>query len=500
MPFTRRSVLSNLARAAVASTLPRSLAFAQSSDTQDPALHDPLRPAFHYLPTRNWINDPCAPVFFRGQYHMFHQYNPHAAVWGDMHWAHATSPDMVHWTRRPVALAPTPGGPDSAGCFTGSAFFHNGAPAIIYTGVEAVPHNQATLSDGTHNFRETQLLATSSDTTLGAWRKHPQPVIPSPPPGMKVTGFRDPTPFTHADTQYLVVGSGIAGKGGMVLLYRAGRLPNGAPDLTQWEYLHPLAEGQRSGARTSATDPVDTGEMWECPDFFPLGDRHVLIYSTERKTLWQVGDLDPKTLRFHPTASGQLDQGRSFYAPKTQLDAHGNRILWGWLNETRPQAEFSAAGWSGMISLPRVLTLDGGDLRMHPLPALQQLRTSAPGEQINEFTATLQQTHDGNVAPPFVLSDSHGPLFGIQNGDITSNFHTVGVPVGLIRPPRQLGERASLHIFFDGSVMEIFLDGRFCHTHRFYTRSPNAPVLSLWLPSSRVLDPRSFSLKPIWPA
>lgn len=138
------------------------------------------------------MNDPCAPIFHRGQYHIFHQYNPHSAVWGDMHWAHATSPDMVHWQRLPVALAPTPGGPDSAGCFTGSSILDNGIPAIIYTGVQTVSHAEATLSDSTHNFRESQLFARGS-ADLGTWTKHPQPVLPSPPPGLKVTGFRDPT-------------------------------------------------------------------------------------------------------------------------------------------------------------------------------------------------------------------------------------------------------------------------------------------------------------------
>ncbi len=368
MSFTRRSVLSALAATAATTALRSRLGHAQAAAAP---LHDPLRPAFHYLPERNWINDPCAPVFFRGQYHLFHQYNPHAAVWGDMHWAHAVSPDMVRWQRLPVALAPTPGGPDSEGVFTGSALFQGGKPAVIYTGVQSVTHEQATLSDGTHNFRETQLLATSSDPGLRSWTKHPQPVIPSPPPGMKVTGFRDPAPFEFAGTQYLAVGSGERGTGGMALLYRARKLPNGLADLTNWEYLHPLAKDgtfsrvpppdtanpTKSTPVATPKDPVDTGEMWECPDFFALEGRHVLIYSTRRITFWKVGDLDPKTLTFHATATGQLDQGRSFYAPKTQLDGHGNRILWGWLAETRPEAEFAAAGWAGMISLPRVLTI-----------------------------------------------------------------------------------------------------------------------------------------------
>ena len=515
--LTRRSVLSALASSAAAAAVLRSpFAHGQSPEPEASPLHDPLRPAFHYLPARNWLNDPCGPIFWRGQYHLFHQYNPHAAVWGDMHWAHATSPDMVHWRRLPVALAPTPG-PDSAGCFTGSALLHNGQPAILYTGVEAVPHDQATLSDGTHNFRETQILATPADPNLGSWNKHPQPVVPSPPPGMQVTGFRDPAPFQHAGSQYLVIGSGQRGTGGMALLYRARKLPDGTDDLTQWEYLHPLAQDTTFSPPNTSTapqadtpnptkttpvdtpkDPVDTGEMWECPDFFALGGRHVLIYSTRRITFWQVGDLDPATLRFHATAAGRLDQGRSFYAPKTQLDAHGNRILWGWLAETRPEAEFAAAGWAGMISLPRVLTVSNGELRMRPLPALEQLRTASPGNQIHEFTATLQQQPAAaGPAAPYILRDATGPLLEIRSGDAIALTDETAARTPI---DAHLPNSAPLHAFFDNSVLELFLGDNLCFTHRFYRRDPSTPVATLTLPGNRlVVSPRALSLRGIWP-
>ncbi len=101
--------------------------------------------------------------------------------------------------------------------------------------------------------------------------------------------------------------------------------------------------------------------MWECPDFFPLEGKHVLIHSTEGKTMWQIGTLDRDAMLFHAESEGLLDHG-AYYAPKTQLDAHGNRILWGWIQETRPQAEYSAAGWAGMMSLPRRLSIANGAL------------------------------------------------------------------------------------------------------------------------------------------
>ena len=152
---------------------------------------DPLRPQFHLLPAKNWMNDPNGPIYWKGHYHMFFQYNPNAAVWGDMHWAHAVSDDMIHWRHLPIALAPSPGWDDADGCFTGSAVDDNGVATILYTGVKTVPPERATLRDGVHNFREVQCLATSSDPQLRTWNKWKAPVI-EPPQDPRLTGFRDP--------------------------------------------------------------------------------------------------------------------------------------------------------------------------------------------------------------------------------------------------------------------------------------------------------------------
>src|ERR1700676_4457625 len=109
MQTTRRNfLLVTAASGVLASVPPRSWPLSPG-DLQPRLSADPLRPQFHLLPTKNWMNDPNAPIFWKGAYHMFYQYNPGAAVWGDMHWAHATSEDMIHWRHLPVALAATPG-------------------------------------------------------------------------------------------------------------------------------------------------------------------------------------------------------------------------------------------------------------------------------------------------------------------------------------------------------------------------------------------------------
>jgi beta-fructofuranosidase len=337
---------------------------------------DPMRPQYHLQPKHGWMNDPCGPIFWKGRYHMFLQYNDEP-VPGVKLWAHATSPDMVHWHRQPIALAPTPGGPDAQGCWTGTAAVVDGKPTFLYTGVVNSPPDHATLRDGSTYLRESVCMAIAEDDALLRWRKLSQPVIAAPPPGMQVTGFRDPSPWRdggpgqgNEDHWYLIVASGQRGVGGMVLLYKSA-------DFHHWEYLHPLARGKWNGRQT---DVVGSGEMWECPDFFALDGKHVLIHSTEGKTIWQVGTLDRDSMLFHAENEGLLDHG-AYYAPKSQLDAKGNRILWGWITETRPQAEYAAAGWSGMMSLPRRLSIANGALVMAPSPEIASLRTGPAPEQ-----------------------------------------------------------------------------------------------------------------------
>src|SRR5580704_9608334 len=185
MPINRRLFLKSSAAAATITALrPKNLFAQNDAALQSNLAADPLRPQFHLLPAKNWMNDPNGPIFWRGKYHMFFQYNPNSAVWGDMHWNHAVTDDMIHWKHEPIALAPTPGGDDSDGCFTGTA-------TSIYTGVKSVSADRATLRDGHHNFRETQLLATSKDPNLLTWQKLDKPVI-EPPQDPNLTGFRDP--------------------------------------------------------------------------------------------------------------------------------------------------------------------------------------------------------------------------------------------------------------------------------------------------------------------
>src|SRR5436309_13933314 len=211
MRILRRDFVRTLSASSAWASLPPFLW--KSEDLRERLVADPLRPQYHLLPAKNWMNDPNGPIHWNGRYHTFFQYNPNTAVWGDMHWAHAVSDDMIHWRHLPVALAPTPGWDDADGCFTGSAADDHGTATVLYTGVKSCAPEQATLRDGVHNFREVQCLATSSDPQLLTWNKWKQPVI-QPPSEPGLTGFRDPFLWREDNQWYLGVGSGLAKQGG----------------------------------------------------------------------------------------------------------------------------------------------------------------------------------------------------------------------------------------------------------------------------------------------
>jgi beta-fructofuranosidase len=484
MPISRRAFLQLTSAAALAPAWTRVSAFPAVADSTlcSKLASDPLRPRYHLLPAHNWMNDPNGPIFFRGRYHMFHQYNPQAAVWGNMNWAHATSPDMIHWEHEGIAISPTADGPDRNGVFSGSAVLDHGKPTVIYTGVAPpMSESEATLRDGVHTWREVQCLAVAQDDNLRTWRKRAEPVIATPPAGLAVTGFRDPSLWREGNDWMLILGSGIRNKGGAILLYSS-------PDLRRWTYLHPLIEG--SSGKGVSVNPVDSGEMWECPDFFPIGNKHVLLISTMGKVRWKVGTYANR--RFTAEKEGVVDWG-AYYAAKTMLDGEGNRILWGWITETRTDAELLAAGWAGAMSLPRVLSLNSeNELQMEVAPAARQLRAAltrvpagatraARNKIIDEFrihdlAAELDMEFIPKVdAFSLELQSETGEDFAKISCTDKSKNRELSVNAITSTLPGAAGSLLHLHAFLDGSVLEVFANGTTSLTARIY-RVPSGPL------------------------
>jgi beta-fructofuranosidase len=411
------------------------------------------RPRYHFTPPPSWINDP-KPFFWDGAYHVYFQYCPGVPYSATKHWGHAVSRDLAHWEELPVALAPTPGGPDADGCWTGCVVEDGGAFRILYTGIPRLTRPR---------FDQVQCLATSTD--LVSWTKYPgNPVIAArqQPAGFGDT-FRDPCAWKEGDTWYCVVGGNLPEgddpyRNGAAFLYRS-------PDLIRWEYLHPLYVGP------AARD--------ECPDFFPLegpGGRKWVLLSSRGETGWAIGRYQHH--RFEPETAGTVDDGL-YYAAKTLLDDRGRRILFGWVREGRPREASVAAGWSGTFALPRVLSvLPDGALGQEPAPELAALRGAhrayggfslggGDGEQDGGTVLDVPGGDGVEVLVRFAPSEARTFGLAVQGTDEILYDRAAGTLAGR---PLTLGpqEPLTVHVYVDRSVIEVFAHGRLGKTIRTY--------------------------------
>lgn len=426
------------------------------------------------------MNDPNGAIQYAGLYHLFYQHNPRGAFSASKHWAHVVSPDMLHWQQYPHALVPQPGSYDKDGCFSGCAVVHEGIPTLIYTGVDP----------------QVQCLATSRDD-LRTWQKHPaNPVLPAPPPGLEVTGFRDPYAFRGEDGLWrILVGSGIRGVGGTALLYRSA-------DLLHWQYLNPLLVGQAA----------ETGRVWNCPSFFPLGGEHVLLVSGQ--PVWKpftfTGAFDGR--RLLPRASGLADHGGCLYAPQVFIDERGRVLLWGWLWESRPDEDILAAGWAGVMSFPRLLSLNAdGTLASSPAPEVETLRrqsTTLAAQSLPEGQRVIPALRGGCLELRARFSPRGARRFGLrvfieENGNCTRVGYdadlgevfvdrsragiSAKMAFGWPNPPfhsarlaLDAGEALELRIFLDQSVIEVFSNHGVVLSSRVYPAQPDACTVGLF--------------------
>jgi beta-fructofuranosidase len=443
---------------------------------------DHHRPIYHFTAPSNWLNDPNGLIHWRGQYHLFYQYNPDAAVHGNIHWGHAVSPDLVHWQDLPIALYPEADKPDARGVWSGCAVNDHGVPTLLYT--SAPP--------------ETQNLVRCSDDMLTFTKHAANPVIAAPPAGMAVTGFRDPFVWKEADGWYMVVGSGIKDIGGAILLYRSD-------DLLRWDYLRPIIVGKQE----------ETGTMWECPGFYPVGDKWVLYVSIIplANVEYFVGTYQDH--KFIPEFHRTLDHSTLFYAPQVFVDENERRLMFGWIRESRADHLNVQARWSGMMSIPRMLSLtDDGLICFQPAPELQALRrecqsvlniqidpSAAVGGPSGRHVEIIAEFAPENAASfgLKLLRTPDGAEETILNYDVASGLLTLdrsrstlmadGVNTALEAGKVNLkqGETLRLHIFVDGSVIEVFANGTESLTSRVYPTRPDGLGIEVFATGGSVL-------------
>ena len=333
------------------------------------------RPGFHLCARTGWMNDPNGFSFHGGQYHMFYQYHPYDSHWGPMHWGHAVSEDLLHWRYLPAAMAPDMPY-DREGCFSGSALtLVDGRQLLMYTGVA-----EEMTEEGLKKV-QTQNLAFGDGVNYRKYEKNPVITAADLPELGSRFDFRDPKIWRTDDGFMAIIANDTEGVGGRMLLFRS-------VDLTKWEYV---------GA--AATNGGRLGQMWECPDFFALDGRQVLLASAQdmlprgfeyhngNGTFYLIGDYDAETCRFTEESDHAIDYGIDFYAPQTVLTPDGRRVMIGWMqNWDTCNLHTRSIPWFGQMSVPRELSIQNGRLYQTPIRELEALR----GEGVTYENVTLE--------------------------------------------------------------------------------------------------------------
>ncbi|KAJ9443992.1 Beta-fructofuranosidase [Diplonema papillatum] len=402
---------------------------------------DEFFPAFHVRPPRNWINDPNGPVRMpSGMVHLWMQYNPDAAVWGNMSWWHAASPDYVTWVPLDVSLT-NDDVYDKGGVFSGSVTLVDGKPVLVYTCVNATGAQLQCIAAPSN----------ASDPLLLRWVKSPaNPVIPDLPAKVNGLNFRDPTTawYDSQTSRYrMAVGSSIFAQSPL----------NSSDDawaqatVLLYSTTDPTLAGGWTAESQLFSDQWNPSGNYECPDFFPIdgpagapGSQLWALKTSDgfgRHDCVRVGRYDATNGLFTPVnSSSQMVDTGNCYASKSFYDETiGERVIYGWVDEEDGGAV--QRGWAGVQTLPRsVSPAPGGDsLLIAPLAALRGLRgpavaartdTPLPSGQpvvllppAGAANATLEAQQQARVAAAFsAVPDAVVPVGAQLQQEITAAF------------------------------------------------------------------------------
>ena len=325
------------------------------------------RPEFHLSPKVGWMNDPNGFSYYKDKFHLFYQYYPYDSQWGPMHWGHAVSDDLLHWEYLPAAIAPDMPY-DYVGCFSGSAItLPDGKQLFMYTSVrkEAQP-------DGGVRDIQTQSLAVGDGMDYEKDVRNPILTAEDMPENSSPFDFRDPKMWKCEDGTYrcVIVNDRADGTGGRILLYRS-------EDGFNWEFESVMLSNDGR-----------FGKMWECPDFFTLDGKDVVLVSPQDMlpkdfeyhngdgTLCLIGKFDEETKTFIPEKDQAVDYGIDYYAMQTVEAPDGRRIMIGWMQnwDTCANNRIPKGKWFGQMSLPRELSIKDGRLIQKPVREIEKLR------------------------------------------------------------------------------------------------------------------------------
>nr|WP_301183239.1 glycoside hydrolase family 32 protein [Streptococcus suis] len=421
-----------------------------------------FRPERHFVPEIGWINDPNGFVYFKGEYHLFYQFNPYESVWGPMHWGHAKSKDLVNWEYLPVALAPDKDY-DKDGCFSGSAIVKEDTLWLMYTG-------NIVKEDG--SVRQVQNMAYSIDGIhFEKLAQNPVATEELLPEEVIANDFRDPKIFEKDGRYYSVVATKHKdGVGCIVLL--------GSDDLLDWQFESIFLKGQ-----------AHQGHVWECPDYFEVDGQEYLIVSPMRyqkedndfvninSNIFVTGHVDWDKKVFVADSFKEIDHGHDFYAAQTTQGPEGERVMIAWMHTWGRPLVTNDLGhkWFGQMTLPRLLKQGENGLRQ-----------VLPASILNSFDdIEIGQVIQGPSKLSLKLDDSLDLKLGTDQDYLQFGYDRAKQEVYIDRSSlkiQQAGEEewstvrravtvqaTELEVLVDTNCLEIFInDGQETLTSTFY--------------------------------
>ena len=417
-------------------------------------LGDPFRPGYHFVVPegRCMPFDPNGAVFWKGRYHLFYIFQDTRGH----NWGHVSSTDLLHWRHHPTGLV--------AGMFSGNCFINkDGRPTMCY-----------------HQVDQGNAMAVAVDDELNEWKKlDSNPITPKTKAGDphhdKYRSW-DPYGWLEGETYYAIFG------GKRPSIVKADSLAG------PWKYVGDLLANTVKG--------VAIDEDVSCADLFKIGTKHMLLCISHRLGCrYYLGEW--KGEQFHPKFHEQMSWvDHSFFAPESLLDEKGRRIMWAWIFDSPEFKTRMDYGWSGTMSLPRVLILGkDGMLRMNPPKEIERLRYNGKKKANLTIKADTEMSLEGVGGNSIELAVEIDVQDAKQCGvkvcrspggeeqtlvyydatdkklkiDTTRSSLTEGTKSVEAGPfELKADEALQLRVFVDKSVVEVFANGRQAVMRRIY--------------------------------
>jgi beta-fructofuranosidase len=421
-------------------------------------LNDHLRPGYHFvIPEGVAIPfDPNGAIYWKGRYHLFYIFQDKRSGKKSDHWGHVSSTDLFHWRHHPTGLLD--------GMYSGNCFINeDGVPIMCY-----------------HQVGQGNAMAVALDDELNEWKKlDSNPITPKTQEGDKHHGkYRSWDPFGWYDgnTYYAIFG------GEHPAIAKSESLDG------EWQYVGDLfAHG---------VEGVSIEEDVSCADLFKLGKKDVLLCISHRLGCrYYLGEW--RNEQFYPESHAQMSWvDNTFFAPESMQDAEGRRIMWAWLLDFREFGVRLEYGWSGTMSLPRVLSLDeDGEFRMDVPKEIETLRYRPFKKEDFEVQSgkdmIIDEIRSNSLELAIEIESVDASVYGVKvcvspdgqeetlicydasEGNLkvdTRRSGPEGTPKNVEAGPFSLkaNERLKLRIFVDKSVVEVFANGRQAVMRRIY--------------------------------